>query len=110
LHATHYDLPVRRPVKQSPSEQTSGPRGRVARELQPELQPWTLTRAASDPLDANHRRARGPDNPSSLQGLSMVVHASGCVSLLLYVLLYEVDVRAAQPDRVRAGAGTGQSE
>ena len=28
--------------------------------------------------------------PSSLQGLSMVVHASGCVSLLLYVLLYEV--------------------
>jgi len=25
----------------------------------------------------------------------MVVHASGCVSLLLYVLLYEVDVQAA---------------
>jgi len=43
------------------------------------------------PLD-DYRRVRGSDNPSSLQGLSMVVHASGWVSLLLYVLLYEADV------------------
>jgi hypothetical protein len=45
-----------------------------------------------DHLDANYRRVRGPDNSSSLQGLSMVVHASGCVSLLLHVLLYEADL------------------
>lgn len=32
------------------------------------------------------------DNSSRLQGLSVVVHTSGCVSLLLHVLLYEADV------------------
>ena len=64
--------------------------GNVERRLAAKKRP-----APPDHLDANYRRARGPDNPSSLQGLSMVVHASGCVSLLLYVLLYEVDVQAA---------------
>jgi hypothetical protein len=45
-----------------------------------------------DHIDVNYLRVRGPDNFSSLQGLSIVVHASGCVSLLLYVLLYEADL------------------
>jgi hypothetical protein len=34
--------------------------------------------------------------PTALQGLSTVVHASGCVSLSLYVLLYEADAQAAE--------------
>ena len=48
-------------------------------------------RRSADPLDASYRRVRRPDNLSSLQGLSMVVHAG--VSLLLYVLPYEADVQ-----------------
>lgn len=42
----------------------------------------------TDPLDANYRRAREPDDLGSSQALSSVVHASRCASLLLYVLLY----------------------
>ena len=42
-------------------------------------------------LDANYRRVRPADDLGSQQALSMVVHASGSVLLLLYSLLYDVD-------------------
>lgn len=47
------------------------------------------------PLDANYRRALRQDNPGSCQALSTVVHASGCASLLLYVLLYGVGTQVS---------------
>ena len=52
-------------------------------------------RSPLDHLDANYRRARQPDGLGSSQALSTVVHASGCASLLLYVLLYGVDVQVS---------------
>ena len=47
---------------------------------------------ASDPLDANYRRVRQPDDLGTSRALSTIAHASGCASLLLYVLLYRTDV------------------
>ena len=43
------------------------------------------------PLDANYRRARRPDDLDSSRALCTIVHASGCASPLLYVLLYRPD-------------------
>jgi hypothetical protein len=45
----------------------------------------------ADHLHANYWRVRGPDDLGSLQRLCTVTQASGCASLLPYVLLYEVD-------------------
>jgi hypothetical protein len=44
----------------------------------------------ADHLDANYRRARGWGNLGSSRTLPTIAHASGCASLLLYILLYEV--------------------
>ena len=59
---------------------------------------WHICGTLLDHLDANYRRVRRPDNLSSQQALSTVVHASGCACqrlcvLLLYVLLYGDDAR-----------------
>ncbi len=52
---------------------------------------YSVARLQSGHLDANYRRARRTGDLGSSRALSTIVRASGCASLLLYVLLYRTD-------------------
>jgi hypothetical protein len=53
-------------------------------------------RRRPDHLDANYQRAPGQADLGSSQALSTVVRASGCTSLLLYILLYGLRTYASR--------------
>ena len=67
--------------------------------------PALVRRAQLTPLDANYRHAGLSVALGSSQALSTVVHAGGCASLLLCILLYGLDAMC-QDSSVTFPAGT----